>query len=175
MRTNVKIDGLISDPLAEYRRERRKTITDVKLRWKKHLRPFFGRMKADNITDTVQRYAKKREEEGAKGPTTNRELAVLKHAFDLGLTWTPPKVRTVPAMKMYKESTPRNGFLTDDQYTQLARECNKEGLWLRALLTTAYTFAFRKGELLNLRVRQVDLASRVIQLDAGTTKNYKKR
>jgi integrase len=36
---------------------------------------------------------------------------------------------------------------------------------------TAYTFAFRKGELLNLRVRPVDLASRVIQLDVGTTKN----
>jgi len=57
------------------------------------------------------------------------ELAVLKRAFNLGLTWTPPKVRTVPAMKMYKESTPRKGFLTDHQYTQLARECNREGLW----------------------------------------------
>ena len=59
--------------------------------------------------------------------------------------------------------------------TLLARECNKEGLWLRALLTAAYSFAFRKSELLNLRVRQVDLLSRVIQLDAGTTKNDEPR
>jgi integrase len=72
---------------------------------------------------------------------------------------------------MYKENPARKGFLDDDQYTQLARQCNREGLWFRALLTTAYSFAFRKGELLNLRVRQVDLASRQIRLDAGTTKN----
>lgn len=48
-------------------------------------------------------------------------------------------------------------------------------MWFRALLTTAYSFAFRKGELLNLRVRQVDLASRQIRLDAGTTKNDEAR
>jgi integrase len=39
----------------------------------------------------------------------------------------------------------------------------------------SYSFAFRKGELLNLRVRQVDLASRQIRLDAGTTKNDEAR
>jgi integrase len=78
-------------------------------------------------------------------------------------------------MSMYKESPARKGFLTDDQYTRLARECNKEGLWFRALLTTAYSFAFRKGELLNLRLRQVDLALRQIQLDPGTTKNDEAR
>jgi integrase len=172
MRTNVKIEELITDLLAEYRRERRKTITDVESRWKNHLEPFFGRMKVDDIsTDTVQRYGKKRTEEGASGPTVNREIAILKHAFHLALKCSPRKVREVPVMSMYKESPARKGFLNDDQYTLLARQCNREGLWFRALLTTAYSFAFRKGELLNLRVRQVDLASRQIRLDAGTTKN----
>ena len=176
MRTNVNIEELITDLLAEYRRERRKTITDVKLRWKKHLEPFFGRMKADDInTDTVQRYGGKREAQGASGPTINREVAILKHAFHLAMQSTPPKVRACPVMSMYKENPARKGFLTDDQYTRLARECNKEGLWFRALLTTAYSFAFRKSELLNLRVRQVDLALRQIQLDAGTTKNDEAR
>lgn len=50
-------------------------------------------------------------------------------------------------------------------------ERSKVGLWLRALLTTAYSFAFRKGELLSLRVRQLDLANGTIRLKAGTTKN----
>ena len=173
MRTNVKIDELITDLLAEYRRERRKTTAEVESRWKKHLEPFFGRMKVDDInTDTVQRYSTKRTEgDGADGPTVNRELAILKHAFHLGMKSTPPKVRACPVMPMYKENPARKGFLDDDQYTLLARQCNREGLWFRALLTTAYSFAFRKGELLNLRVRQVDLASRQIRLDAGTTKN----
>jgi integrase len=74
-------------------------------------------------------------------------------------------------MPMYKESAARTGFLEDAQYTPLARECSKVGLWLRALLTTAYSFALRKGELFSLRVKQIDLAKGTIRLEAGTTKN----
>lgn len=48
-------------------------------------------------------------------------------------------------------------------------------LRLRALLATAYTFGFRKGELLDLRVRQVNLIDRTITLDPGTTKNEEGR
>jgi integrase len=39
----------------------------------------------------------------------------------------------------------------------------------------AYTFGFRKGELLGLKVRQVNLKDRTIQLMPGTTKNDKGR
>lgn len=172
MRTNVKVDELIDDMVAEYKRERRKSLSFLEMRWKNHLEPFLGRMKVDDInTDTVQRYSKKREDEGASGPCINRELSVLKRAYHLAMQCTPPKVRACPVIPFYKESDARQGFLTDDEYTRLARECNKVGLWLRAMLTTAYTFAFRKGELLGLRVRQVDLISRTIRLDVGSTKN----
>jgi serine/threonine protein kinase len=61
------------------------------------------------------------------------------------------------------------------QYTPLAMECSKVGLWLRALLTTAYSFAFRKGELLSMRVKQIDLSAGTIRLEAGTTKNGEAR
>lgn len=173
-RTNVKVDELIADMLHEYRQKGRKTIADVESRWKNHLEPSFTRLKVDDLnTDLIKRYSIKREDEGAKGPTINRELAVLKHAFNLGTKCDPKKVRAVPSFPMYKESPARKGFLNDDQYTLLARECNKEGLWFRALLTTAYSFAFRKGELLSLRVRQVDLASREINLEE--TKNGESR
>lgn len=37
------------------------------------------------------------------------------------------------------------------------------------------SFGWRKSELLNLRVRQVDLKARTIRLDAGTTKNNRGR
>jgi hypothetical protein len=119
----------------------------------------------------VQRYCAKREEEGASGGSINREMAFLKRAFHLAMRRTPPKVGSCPVIPMYKESAPRTGFLEDAQYTPLARECSKVGLWLRALLTTAYSFAFRKGELLSLRVKQIDLANGTIRLEAGTTKN----
>jgi integrase len=171
-RTNVKIDELIADLLAEYRQQRRKSIKTAEWRWKKHLEPFFRNLSADDLnTDLVQRYCAKREEEKAAGASINRELAVLKRAFHLAMKRTPPKVRSCPVISMYKESDPRTGFLEDAQYTSLAMECSKVGLWLRALLTTAYSFAFRKGELLSMRVKQIDLATGTIRLEAGTTKN----
>ncbi|MGA3089823.1 MAG: tyrosine-type recombinase/integrase [Terriglobales bacterium] len=68
-----------------------------------------------------------------------------------------------------KRTTQR--FLEDAQYKPLARECSKVGLRLSAMLTTAYSFAFRKGELLSLPVKQVGLASGPIRLETGTTKN----
>jgi integrase len=172
MRTNVKIDELITDLLAEYRRERRRTSTAVELRWKKHMAPFFTKLRVDDLnTDMVQRYCAKREAEGAAGPTINRELAILKRAYHLGLKTTPPKVRACPVMPMYKESAPRTGFLEDSDYEPLARECSNIGLWLRAMFTVAYSFGFRKGELLSMRVKQVDLSNGTITLFAGTTKN----
>jgi site-specific recombinase XerD len=42
-------------------------------------------------------------------------------------------------------------------------------LWLRGLLATYYTFGFRRTELLNLRVRQVNLTHNTIDLRAGAT------
>jgi integrase len=44
---------------------------------------------------------------------------------------------------------------------------------LRAVLAVAYNFGLRKGELLGLRVSQVDLDVRTIHLLSGTTKNDK--
>jgi integrase len=175
-RTNVKIDELVTDLFAEYRQQGRKSIATAEWRWKKHLEPFFRKLPADDLnTDLMQRYCAKREAEKASGASINREMAFLKRAFHLAMRRTPPKVRACPVMPAYKESAPRTGFLEDAQYTPLAMECSKVGLWLRALLTTAYSFAFRKGELLSLRVKQIDLANGTIRLEAGTTKNGEAR
>jgi integrase len=52
---------------------------------------------------------------------------------------------------------------------------NAKHVWLRGFLAVAFNFGFRKSELLALRVRQVNLADRTIQLLPGTTKNDKGR
>jgi integrase len=46
---------------------------------------------------------------------------------------------------------------------------------LRAVLAVAYNFGLRKGELLGLRVSQIDLKARTIHLLPGTTNNDKGR
>jgi integrase len=171
-RENVRIDELFEGLKSEYTEKNRKTIGDLKTRWEKHLMPFFTRIRAADIsTDQIRRYSDMRREQGAARATINRELSIIKRAFHLGLESTPPKVKVVPYIPMQVESNTRTGFLKDEEYSQLASECAKVGLWLRALLAVAYNFGWRKGELLALRVRQVDLMAGTIRLEVGSTKN----
>lgn len=117
----------------------------------------------------IAAYIAARQEEGAKNASINRELAALKRMFKLGVL--SQKVHAVPHFPHLEERNVRTGFVEEAQYTKLARECAKEGLWMRALLEVAYNFGWRRSELLNLRVKQVDLLERIIRLEPGTTKN----
>jgi len=91
--------------------------------------------------------------------------------FHLGQKATPPKVVRSPQFPRLEERNVRTGFLTDEQYTALAKGCASAGLWLRAMLEVGYTYGWRIEELKSMRVRQVDLAARIIRLEPGTTKN----
>ena len=167
-RQNIKVDELIQDVLADYRKDNRKSTDQVEARWRNHLAEFFSRMKACDLkTDRIQRYIKHRLEQGTTRATLNRELAVLKRA--LRLAFRSGKLKALPYVPMLKESNARQGFLELDGYARLTNECAKIGLWLRALVETAYTFGFRLGELRSMRCRQVNLFANTIWLD--TSKN----
>ena len=177
----VRVAQLMEDLFADYKRDptgSRWAHNAENYCWKLHLRPFFGNMRvADLSTDLLKQYVDERQTEKndrGKSPsnaTINRELATLRTALHRGRKSSPPKVFQVPPFPMQKEGNVRRGFLRDEQYDRLARECAKEGLWLRALIAVAYNFGWRRGELTSLQVRQTDLASRTIDLDPGTTKN----
>jgi integrase len=171
-RQNVKVDELIQDVLADYRKDNRKSTDQVEARWRNHLSEFFARMKACDLkTDRIQRYIKHRLDQGAERATLNRELAVLKRA--LRLAFRSCKLKSLPYVPMVKESNARRGFLELDGYARLTNECAKVGLWLRALLETAYTFGFRLGELRSMRCRQINLFANTISLE--TSKNGEPR
>ena len=138
-------------------------------RWR-HLAPRFGAMLAVNLTtDDVRHYIRERQQEGASNATVNRELAALKRMLNFGRQSTPPKVRVVPYIPMLKENNVRSGFVEDEAFSRLTAEASE--LWLRTFLELAYSYGWRRAELLGLRVRQVDLRSRTIRLDVGSTKN----
>jgi integrase len=143
------------------------------LRWRwTHLAPFFGSMRATNVTtDAVERYKRDRRAEGAAPATVNRKLATLRRAFNYGKRSTPPKVYSVPYIQVFKENNARQGFVEQDDFTRMAAEAHSDGLWMRALIEVAYTYGWRRGEMLSLQVRQVELHARTIRLDPGTTKN----
>ena len=139
-------------------------------RWK-HLKGAFAGVPAANLTtDDITRYTlMRKQKEKAANATINRELATLRRALNLGRRSTPPKVRVVPYIHMLKEDNVRLTFVEDADFSRLAAQAQE--LWLRTFLELAYTYGWRKGELLGLRVRQVNLLTRTIRLDPGTTKN----
>jgi len=105
----------------------------------------------------------------AKNAMINRELAALKRMFHLGHRTTPPKVNRIPAFPRLAEGNIRKGFSEDGQYEKLFASCSET--WFRAIVEVGRTYGWRVSELLNMRVKQIDLLSRTIRLEPGTTKN----
>jgi integrase len=164
------------DPDIAYIQEKaERRLKFTKRRWENHLQPFFAHVRASRVsTDDINRYIEKRQQEKANNATINREIALLKRAFNFGTECTPTKVRDVPVFpKKLKENPPREGFVDEAQYKRLCDNCSEP--WLRALMATAYAFGFREGELVSMRVRQVDLCEKTIRLRSLTTKNEESR
>jgi integrase len=107
----------------------------------------------------VQRYMEQRQTAGATNATINREIALMRRAFNL----THESLPALPSK--LKENNVRKGFFEHEDYTALLKTLPAE---LRPVLTFAYYTGCRKGEILSLQWSQVDLLERVVRLEAGT-------
>ena len=186
------MDELLDDLLLDYQ-VNGKAVPFAKNIVENHLRPYFGRRRAASIgTDDIKRYVlfRRSTNQGtfryrgrrsepvpkcvrpAANATINRELALLKRAFHLGLRQTPPKVERVPYIPMLEEDNVRKGFFEHHEFLALRAALPEH---LRPLLTFAYYTGCLRGEILNLRWSQVDLLERVVRLEPGTTKNDEAR
>lgn len=180
----TKIDTIATLYLADRAGAAPKSHSWLEQVWDSHLKPFFGGYLASRITtEKLIEYRNERLEVGASPTTVNKELTILRAMFHHGLEdYTPPKISRVPKFpERLKEPPPRQGFLTDEQYDAL--QAHARYPWLKALLAMAYTFGFRRAELVGrvqrnqpgMRVKQIDLKNRTIHLLPGETKNSEGR
>lgn len=169
-RTFYTVADLWAIYLVDYKNRSNKDSSRLAIAWN-HLKDKFSAIRVDDVTTAmVNEYISSRRVAGMGNGTINREVALLRAMFNLGTKQTPLMVDRVPAFpKRLVEPPARKGFVTDKEYAVLA--ANAKDVWLRAFIAAAYSFGFRKGELLKLRVRQVDLLERLIVLEEGTTKN----
>ncbi|MGE5113256.1 MAG: tyrosine-type recombinase/integrase [Acidobacteriaceae bacterium] len=169
----VRFEELARDLLNEYQANGRKSLVWARRRIERHLTPFFGGLRAIDITtDRVRAYSVRRQERGASSGTINRELAALKRMFHLATEMTPPKVARVPYIPLLRESNVRKGFFEHEEYLALRRELPAH---LRPVLTFGYYTGARLGEILHLRWGQINLQARTAYLEPGTTKNDQPR
>jgi integrase len=173
-KTSFVVADLWDGYLLEYRNQGKRDAGRLEIAWN-HLKAMFQKMPVEDMTTSaVNQYILSRRAQGIQNGTINRETATLRAMFHHGMRVTPPMVTHLPAFPArLKEPLPRKGFITDVEYTTL--KANTKLLWLRTLIACSYTFGFRKGELLNLHVRQVDLLDRWLELEEGSTKTGEAR
>lgn len=127
-----------------------------------HLKPYFGSMRIDRLTDfTLRTYQKKRAEAGAATATINRELATLSHFLRSAVKWKWISADRMPAIDKEAEQQQPMVALTDAQAEKLMRAAvaDQDGrLWL--FVAFGLNTAMRHREILRVRYDQVDFASR---------------
>jgi integrase len=166
------VGELLNDVLQDYKINGKGHVW-VEQKVRLHLLPEFGTIRVAGLTTAmVQKYVAHRQEAGAANATVNRELAVLKRAFNLGRKHTPPKVVRAPHIPMLVENNVRKGFFEHAEYLRLLKVLRAD---VQPILTFAYFTGCRRGEILSLCWDQVDLREKVIRLDPGTTKNDEPR
>ena len=177
----VTYDEAKKDLRAYYETHRTRDLHEADARLE-HLDVFFtGRRLASIGQDTVTAYAAERqakkkaedgtEREGAANGTINRELSTLSKM--LRLAYEHGKLQRQPIVKKLPEAAPRAGFVTREQFTSIRRHLPEE---LRVAMTVAFTFGWRKREVLDLRRRDhYNAQEGTLRLDPGTTKNREGR
>jgi integrase len=93
--------------------------------------------------------------------SVNREMAAVSKVFSLAIEEGCIKSHPMAKLKRLRENEPRLRFLTDAQRNGFFRELEKD-TYLKDVVTIGMNFPMRKGQILALRRRDVDLENRVL-------------
>jgi integrase len=147
----------------------RQSTEQTEQRIANHLLDYFApdrRMSAVTTAD-LERYRTHRLiEQEAQRATVNRELAILRRAFRLAMRGS--LLSSMPYVPMLKEDNARQGFFEREEFDAILERLPA---CLHPPLEFMYVTGWRKSEVFNLTVAQVDLQARTVRLEVGTTKS----
>jgi integrase len=171
----VMVSELLRDVLADYKMKGRDVGKSAGPLIEHHLLPALKHMRASNLNVShLRKYVTDRQAEGAAPASINREIAMLRRGYSLGLVSGKVSMAKVPAFKevTLEENNVREGFWEHDEY-QRFRDALPEDE--RAVFIFGYWTGCRYSEITKLRWEQVDLDQRIVKLRKGTTKNKQAR
>ncbi len=149
-----------------YRVNRRRSLKSLEFRWK-HLKVFADFLAIHIDKPRLEAYIDERLKQGASNASANREMSALKTCFRIG------QVPRMPQFPHLVEDNVRTGFIKQHEFDRMIPRADQ--LWLRLFLECGFTYGWRKGELLSLRVEQADLLTKTMHLDPIQTKNARPR
>jgi len=140
--------------------------------WRLYFAPFFGpetRLK-DITPSRIESYKQWRLSQGARGPTVNRELAILKNAYSMAEKWGFVDSNPVKRVKFFEENRDRWYFLSKEEARRLLDNLPFE---TRPIFEFLLATGLRLSNVLRLRWDQVDLRAGLLRVEGSETKNRK--
>jgi integrase len=132
----------------------------------KHIRPFFGDIKAERLDKaTIKFFMKQKLDEGYANATINRCIALLHRAFTLADC-------KFPRIEKLQENNVRKGFVDESRFFALYERLPQHQ---RPIALFAFETGCRKSEVLALKWDQIDVIRRMVRLNPGETKNKEGR
>ena len=117
-------------------------------------------------TTDVRRYVARRQAEGARNATINRELSVVKRAFTLAIATGVLASR--PHIALLREDNVRRGFFERDEFHAVRRPLPPD---LADFVSFLHTTGWRwRSEAARLRWTDVSFDAGEVRLEPGTTK-----
>jgi integrase len=159
----------LQDVLRDQKANARRAIDSTQRRIDLHLLPYFKSRRIAEVTTTqVRAYVEHRREAGATAATINRELSVIRRAFRLA--HRAGNILALPYFEFLDESrNVRQGFLEPAEFKKVHGALSPAVYADVAAL--AYTTGWRvPSEVLQLTWAQVDLKSKLLRIEPGTTK-----
>ncbi len=124
-------------------------------------RHFSGKYLDEITPHLVEKFKSDRIAEVAPA-TVNRQLACLKSLFNKAIAWNKFNgSNPVKAVKLFKENNQRLRFLEREEISKLLSVCNRT---LRTIVIVALNTGMRRGEILGLKWRDLDVKRGVIYL-----------
>lgn len=166
----VLVTDLLDAVETDYGVNGRRSIQSLPCRLNPLKSAFAGARALDVTEDRIERYRAARLAEGLAPATVNRELAVLRRAFRLGVRHR--RLSTMPTITLLAEHNARQGFVEPATFEALVAHLPAD---LQDLARFAYLTGWRKGEALTLVWTDVDRARGLITLRRERSKNEEPR
>jgi len=153
---------------------RKKRSWDKDERSLRHMIEYFGNKKLNQISSReVEDYKEHMLNNGYKNASVNRELACLKHLFNLADRWNKFFGKNpVSRVEMLEENNIRMRVLTVEEERRFLEVSPP---YLRSIVITALNTGMRKNEILSLKWEYVDFDKGIIILPHTNTKSKKTR
>ena len=145
------------DHVKGYKKSARSDGTSIR-----NMMPYFKGKKLEEIHPfAIETFKIKRRKE-VKPASVNRELACLKHMYNMAIKWGYVKKNPVREVKLFKENNERLRYLSEEEEEALIEACVPH---LRPIVIVALNTGMRKGEIFGLKWKSVDFRNHTIRIE----------